>query len=183
MTLQLQVYNSELANFIKAVEGAEYVDFLPEIPIEEMIDDYKTEKPKEKETIKTGIIQSLYEILKRCDELYQRISKPQFNGNLRHDNALRDEIDYFYSDVCQMLADEILQHIHLLIQLDGYDTRIFGAWKLLARAIRESKGQKKCMLLNQLRITALTTIPTDLRYEQVEIIAPSITHQSRTVRG
>lgn len=183
MSTELVLYNSDIANFITAVEKAEYVDYIPEIPIDDMLEKYQKPSTAPTAEIKTGIIQSLYETLKRADEDYQRITKSHFSGKLREDNALEKDIENFHADRCQMYADEIVQHIRGLIQLDGYDERIFGNWKNIAHAIKESEGMKKCLYLKQLMIHALTTIPPDIRYEQVEMIEPAITHQSRTVRG
>lgn len=183
MGLQIQLYDPVIAEFHKAFENAEYLDYIPKIPIEDTIDDYKKNESIKSPEIKTGIIQSLYETLKRADEDYQRVTKSRFTGRLKDDNALELDIENFHSDRCQLYADEIVQHIRGLIQLDHYDEDIFGNWRNIAHAIKESEGRQKCMYLKQLIIHALTTIPPDIRFEQVELIEPAITNQSRTMRG
>jgi hypothetical protein len=152
------------------------IDIFVEPTIEQQLEEFSGHARQEP----SGIIEGLYYSLRYSQEDYNRISRPNYTGKLRHDNMVRDDIADYYENRVQQQADDIVQFIDGLIQRDHMPSEKFGNYKQIKTAIDKSDGKKKATYLNMLRIAGLTVIPQDIKFEHVEIIEPSITSSIRT---
>lgn len=168
------LYNPMIADLYRLAEKE--IDIFPEPTIEEQLADFNGESRHQP----SGIIEGLYYALRYSQEDYNKISRPNFTGKIRHDNMIRDDIADYFANRVQQQADEIVQFIDGLIQRDHMPKEKFGNYKQIKLAIDKSDGKQKAMYLNMLRIAGLTTIPQDIKFEHVEIIEPSITSSVRT---
>ena len=152
------------------------IDIFKTLTIEQELDGFSAQNRQEP----SGIIEGLYYALRYSQEDFNKISRPNFTGKIRHDNVINNDISDYYENRVQRQADEIVQFIDGLIQRDHMPSEKFGNYKQIKTAIDKSEGNSKAMYLNMLRIAGLTVIPQDIKFEHVEIIEPSITSSIRT---
>ena len=170
------LYNQELADLIKKCQQP--VDMFIDEPIEEQLENY-TQMPQE--DVRSGIIEGLYYALKFSSDDYMTVKRPQYNGKFAHDNMVRNDIDDYYKNRVQQQAEEIIQFIDGLVQRDGWNPYKFGNYKMIKVAIDKHQREQKALYLNMLRVCALTAIPMDIKFEETQIIEPTITSPQRTV--
>lgn len=181
MSEQLQVSNLPVlynpTMYDTNIKCAKAVEPFVEPTVDELINTYQEQPPEER---RSGIIENLYYSLRFSERNYQEISQLQFNGKIRHDNAIRERVDNYYNINVQQQAEEIYMAINALIQRDGWNPQRFGNYKLVKKSIDVKVGMDKALALNMLRLCGLTAIPQDIKFETTRIIEPSITSPVRT---
>ena len=170
------LYNQELADLIEKCQQP--VDMFIDEPIEEQLENYQ-QIPQE--DVRSGIIEGLYYALRFSTDDYMTVKRPQYNGKFAHDNMVRNDIEDYYNNRVQQQAEEIIQFIDGLVQRDGWNPYKFGNYKMIKVAIDKHQREQKALYLNMLRVCALTAIPMDIKFEETQIIEPTITSPQRTV--
>jgi hypothetical protein len=158
---------------------AKPIEVFTNIPIEQQLDDYSEDEHNQE--IRSGILEGLYTAIKFSDEdYYNTAKKPNFTGKFAHDNMVRQDIDNYYNERVPQQAEEIFTGITALIQRDGWNPKKFGNYEMFKIAIGKHTGLERAMDLYKLRTLASTAIPMDVKYQEPEIIEPSITSPIRT---
>jgi len=192
MTLQIQLYNpvlGKLNEFIRDYEN------LPKTRMEtatenltRIVERENDEKlyeasQQQQQSIQTGNIQDLYELLKDALHDYTSIMNPQYTGKIRNDLLIEENIERFYNVRMKNYARDIVIIIDALIKHDGYDTHLFSDYKELERLVFESDTEHALVCFRRLIAVGKTTIPIDIKYETKIVIDSSLSSSNQIREG
>lgn len=134
--------------------------------------------------IESGILENLMNIVRDSEQEWMMIQRPEWTDDIVQNKRIQADIDDYWENRIKNQATNICDHIDGLIQLDKYPSGMFGAYKKLHRIVDSSTSKNEmARALNMLRITARSIVPPHLKYENVQIIEPSILSPSRTEEG
>lgn len=141
---------------------------------------------EEKKTvlIESGILDDLNRAVNISNDDYNKITYPKYTDDITINNMIKDDIKEYYKTRINAQATQICDYIDGLIQLDKYPKGMFGSYKRLRNFLHATSDKfEKARALNQLRIIAKSIIPTKIKFEQVEIIEPSLLSSTPTREG
>lgn len=139
---------------------------------------------KDSDLIQSGILDDLNMAVNISNDDYNKVTYPKWTDDITLNNMIKDDIVDYYATRVYVQATQICDFIDGLIQLDRYPKEMFGAYKTLRNFIHATDDrQERARALNQLRIIARSIIPPKIKYEQVEIIEPSLLSNAPTREG
>ena len=142
----------------------------------------KTEKKVD--LIQSGILDDLNNAVNISNEDYIKVTYPKRTDDIALNNMIKDDIEEYYNVRVYAQATHICDFIDGLIQLHGYPKEMFGAFKRLRDFVHATPDKfERARALNQLRIIAKSIIPTKIKFEQVEIVEPSLLSSAPTREG
>jgi len=134
--------------------------------------------------INTKIIQDLVEqceIIKK--EIREMSAVPQYSSSKKMQMWVDKNISNFYEYGVKQHARRIEILIDGLINLDGYDEKLFGSYKQLIQLIEKSDGKEAVNYLYELVINSQAVIPMSVRYKEDEIIESNNSFADSVVEG
>lgn len=136
------------------------------------------------ELVQSGILDDLNHIVNISGSDFDKVTYPKWTDDITLNNMIKDDIKEYYDTRVYAQATQICDCLDGLIQLDKYPKGMFGAYKRL-RAFIDSTPDKheRTRALNQLRIIAKSIIPPQIKFEQVEIVEPSLLSTAPTREG
>jgi len=177
------LYNPEITflNSLKDIDlGLE--QSLP--TIDEILKASGTSEENKSELIQSGILDDLNNSVNISNDDYIKITYPKFTDDITINNMIKDDIDEYYNTRVYAQATQICDCIDGLILLDRYPKAMFGAYKRLRNFLHATPDKfERARALNQLRIIAKSIIPTKIKFEQVEIVEPSLLSTAPTREG
>ncbi len=139
---------------------------------------------KKSNLIESGILDDLNHAVNISNEDYYKITYPKFTDDITINNMIREDIEEYYNVRVYAQATQICDCIDGLILLDKYPSQMFGAYKRLRDFVHATPDRKeRVRALNQLRIIAKSIIPPKIKFEQVEIVEPSLVSSAPTREG
>jgi hypothetical protein len=134
--------------------------------------------------IESGILDDLNHAVNISSEDYYKITYPKLTEDIVINNMIREDIEEYYNIRVYAQATQICDCIDGLILLDKYPSQMFGAYKRLRDFVHATPDRKeRVRALNQLRIIAKSIIPPKIKFEQVEIVEPSLVSSAPTREG
>ncbi len=139
---------------------------------------------KKTELVQSGILDDLNRAVNlSIDDLY-KITYPKYTDDITINTMIKEDKDDYYKTRIKAQATQICDYIDGLIQLDRYPKGMFGEYKRLRRFLDATPDDfERARALNQLRIIARQIIPTKIKFEQVEIVEPSLLSSAPTREG
>ena len=134
--------------------------------------------------IESGILDSLVALVKDSEMDYKKVMYPEWTDDIVTNKMIKDDRADYFDNRIKTQSTDILDFIDGLIKLDRYPEEMFGMYKQLHRLIEGSNNKFEMMrALNQLRIIAMSVVPPQLKFEQVQIVEQSIISSPRTMEG
>lgn len=134
--------------------------------------------------INTKIIQDLVEqceIIKK--EIKEMSATPQYSSSKKMRMWMDNNTSNFYEYRVKQHARRLEILIDGLINLDGYDEKLFGTYKQLIQLIEKCDGKESVNYLYELVINAQAVIPMSVRYKEDEIIESNNSFADSVVEG
>lgn len=134
--------------------------------------------------MESGILESLIQIVKDSELDAKMVQRPEWTDDIVINKQIQNFIDDYYEKRIKNQATNICDHIDGLIRLDNYPKEMFGAYKKLHTIIDSTDDKfEMTRALNMLRITARSIVPPHVKYEQVQVLEPSILSSRRVDEG
>ncbi len=134
--------------------------------------------------IQSGILDDLNQIVNVSNDDFNRITYPKYTDDITVNHLIKEDIDDYYNIRVYAQATQICDCLDGLVMLDKYPQSMFGAYKRLRDFIHATPDKlERVRALNQLRIIAKSIIPTHIKFEQVEIVEPSLLSSATTREG
>lgn len=178
MTDEVSTYPVVFDPHIKWLHDLKYVDFgldqtLPSI--DEIQKASGATEEKQTELIQSGILDDLNRAVNISNDDYTKVTYPKYTDDITINNMIKEDIVEYYNTRVYAQATQICDYIDGLVQLDRYPQAMFGSYKRLRDFLHATPDKfERARALNQLRIIAKSIIPTKIKFEQVEIVEPSL---------
>ena len=126
----------------------------------------------------TKNIEALYFLTEQIQQKIDFVNEPPFNGKIRHDSNIRDNIQRFFNNGIDNYADDLVIYIESLIIDDGFNASLFHGYTRIVKMIKESHGMTKKKYLLALMNKTRQIIPPNIATKPVHVIEPSISKSS-----
>ncbi len=134
--------------------------------------------------IESGILDDLNHAVNVSNDDYIKVTYPKYTDDITINNMIKEDIEDYYNIRVYAQATQICDYIDGLVMLDKYPQQMFGAYKRLRDFVHATPDKlERVRALNQLRIIAKSIIPPKIKFEQVEVVEPSLVSSAPTREG
>ena len=109
---------------------------------------------------------------------------PEWTDDIVLNKVIKDDRKDYFKNRLKTQSTDICDFIDGLIQLDKYPKKMFGMYKRLHHLVKSSHDEYEQMrALNQLRIIAVSVVPPQIKFQQMQVIEQSLMSNQRVTEG